>query len=187
MSELVQITGVCKGYGKKQVFNNLNLTLQSGRIIGLLGPNGSGKTTLIKLLSGLLTPERGDILIDGKTIGPESKAVVAYLPERTYFNEKLKVKDVVNMFKDFYADFDENRAYNMMSLLKIDAETVIKSLSKGNKEKVQLIMVMSRRAKLYLSLLQELTRLQEITYYRPYLQTMSLQRQYCCLHILYTI
>ena len=150
MSELVQITGVCKGYGKKQVFNNLNLTLQSGRIIGLLGPNGSGKTTLIKLLSGLLTPERGDILIDGKTIGPESKAVVAYLPERTYFNEKLKVKDVVNMFKDFYADFDENRAYNMMSLLKIDAETVIKSLSKGNKEKVQLIMVMSRRAKLYL-------------------------------------
>ena len=150
MSELVQITGVCKGYGKKQAFNNLNLTLQSGRIIGLLGPNGSGKTTLIKLLSGLLTPERGDILIDGKTIGPESKAVVAYLPERTYFNEKLKVKDVVNMFKDFYADFDENRAYNMMSLLKIDAETVIKSLSKGNKEKVQLIMVMSRRAKLYL-------------------------------------
>lgn len=151
MSDLVQISGVSKHYGtKKVIFDNLNLSLESGKIIGLLGPNGSGKTTLIKLLSGLLSPAAGSILIDGKPVGHESKAVVSYLPERTYFNESLKVKSLVNMFKDFYADFDEARAYEMMELLNIDANMTLKKLSKGNKEKVQLIMVMSRRAKLYL-------------------------------------
>ncbi len=151
MSDLVQIEHVVKHYGmKKMIFQDLNLNIVSGKIIGLLGPNGSGKTTLIKLLSGLLSPVQGTILIDGKEIGPETKAVVSYLPERTYFNESLKVKNLVNMFKDFYADFDEERAYKMMQLLNIDPETVLKKLSKGNKEKVQLIMVMSRRAKLYL-------------------------------------
>lgn len=151
MSDLVQIEHVVKHYGmKKMIFQDLNLNIVSGKIIGLLGPNGSGKTTLIKLLSGLLSPVQGTILIDGKEIGPETKAIVSYLPERTYFNESLKVKNLVNMFKDFYADFDEERAYKMMQLLNIDPETVLKKLSKGNKEKVQLIMVMSRRAKLYL-------------------------------------
>ena len=151
MSDLVEISGVAKHYGtKKVIFNNLNLSLESGKIIGLLGPNGSGKTTLIKLLSGLLCPASGTILIDGKSVGPETKAIVSYLPERTYFNESLKVKNLVNMFKDFYADFDEQRAYDMMNLLNIDANMTLKKLSKGNKEKVQLIMVMSRRAKLYL-------------------------------------
>ncbi|MCM1273163.1 MAG: ABC transporter ATP-binding protein [Clostridium sp.] len=151
MSDLVQISGVSKHYGtKKVIFDNLNLSLESGKIIGLLGPNGSGKTTLIKLLSGLLSPAAGSILIDGKPVGPESKAIVSYLPERTYFNESLKVKNLVNMFKDFYADFDDARAYEMMGLLNIDSDMTLKKLSKGNKEKVQLIMVMSRRAKLYL-------------------------------------
>ncbi len=151
MSDLVQIEHVIKHYGmNKIIFQDLNLNIVSGKIIGLLGPNGSGKTTLIKLLSGLLSPAQGTILIDGKEIGPETKAVVSYLPERTYFNESLKVRNLVNMFKDFYADFDEERAYKMMSLLNIDPEIVLKKLSKGNKEKVQLIMVMSRRAKLYL-------------------------------------
>ncbi|MCM1288813.1 MAG: ABC transporter ATP-binding protein [Clostridium sp.] len=151
MGDLVQIEHVMKHYGiKKVIFQDLNLNIVSGKIIGLLGPNGSGKTTLIKLLAGLLSPAQGTILIDGKEIGPETKAIVSYLPERTYFNESLKVKNLVNLFKDFYADFDENRAYNMMGLLNIDPETVLKKLSKGNKEKVQLIMVMSRRAKLYL-------------------------------------
>ncbi len=151
MSDLVQIEHVVKHYGmNKIIFQDLNLNIVSGKIIGLLGPNGSGKTTLIKLLSGLLSPAQGTILIDGKEIGPETKAVVSYLPERTYFNESLKVRNLVNMFKDFYADFDEERAYKMMSLLNIDPEIVLKKLSKGNKEKVQLIMVMSRRAKLYL-------------------------------------
>ncbi len=151
MSNLVEISQVEKGYGiKKKVFTNLNLNLESGKIIGLLGPNGSGKTTLIKMLAGLLKQDSGEIMIDGHKVGPETKAVVSYLPERTYFNESLKIKNLVNMFKDFYADFDEERAYQMMGLLKIDPEMVFKKLSKGNKEKVQLIMVMSRRAKLYL-------------------------------------
>lgn len=151
MDNLVEILGVRKSYGRdKVIFDDLNLNLESGKIIGLLGPNGSGKTTLIKILSGLLRAEAGTVRIDGKEIGPESKAVVSYLPERTYFNESLKVRSLVNMFKDFYADFDETRAYNMLDLLKIDPNIVLKKLSKGNKEKVQLIMVMSRRAKLYL-------------------------------------
>lgn len=151
MDNLVEISGVRKGYGgNKIVFSDLNLELKSGKIIGLLGPNGSGKTTLIKMLAGLLKAETGTIRIDGKAVGPESKAVVSYLPERTYFNESLKVRNLVNMFRDFYSDFDETRAYHMMDLLHIDPNTVLKKLSKGNKEKVQLIMVMSRRAKLYL-------------------------------------
>ena len=151
MCNLVEISQVEKGYGrKKQVFTNLNLSLESGKIIGLLGPNGSGKTTLIKMLAGLLKQDAGEITINGQKVGPDTKAVVSYLPERTYFNESLKIKNLVNMFKDFYADFDEARAYHMMELLKIEPEMVFKKLSKGNKEKVQLIMVMSRRAKLYL-------------------------------------
>ncbi len=151
MGNLVEFSNVTKGYGiHKMIFKNLNLTLESGKIIGLLGPNGSGKTTMIKMLAGLLKPEEGNITVDGKQIGHESKAVVSYLPERTYFNEYLKIRQLVDMFKDFYADFDEARAYHMMELLKIDPNMVIKKLSKGNKEKVQLIMVMSRRAKLYI-------------------------------------
>lgn len=151
MSNLVEINGVVKRYGLgKVVFDGLNLQLEPGKIIGLLGPNGSGKTTLIKILSGLLHPEAGMVRIDGKEIGPETKAIVSYLPERTYFNEYLKVRQLVNMFKDFYTDFEEERAYHMLDLLKIDPDMMLKKLSKGNKEKVQLIMVMSRRAKLYL-------------------------------------
>lgn len=151
MSNIVQISGVRKGYGiSKTVFEELNLTLESGKIIGLLGPNGSGKTTLIKMLAGLLRNDAGEILIDGMEIGAQTKAIVSYLPERTYFNEYLTVKNLIGMFKDFYADFDSERAYKMMELLDINPNMVLKKLSKGNKEKVQLIMVMSRRAKLYL-------------------------------------
>ncbi len=151
MNFLVDITDMKKSYNiKNPIFENLNLKLESGKIIGLLGPNGSGKTTLIKLLAGLLREDSGNILINGEKIGPNTKAVVAYLPERTYFNESLRVRQLISMFKDFYADFDETRAYHMMELLRIDTNTVLKKLSKGTKEKVQLIMVMSRRAKLYL-------------------------------------
>ena len=110
MSELVSINDLHKNYGrKKPIFTGLNLSLESGKIIGLLGPNGSGKTTLIKLLAGLLKEDSGHITIGGKTIGHESKAIVSYLPERTYFNENLRVREVINLFKDFYADFDEDR------------------------------------------------------------------------------
>lgn len=151
MYNLVDVVGVNKAYDNKvKVFENFNLSIRPGRIIGLLGPNGSGKTTLIKLLAGLLKPDQGDVMVNGVKVGYETKAMVSYLPERTYFNENLKVKELVGTFVDFYPDFDPERAYGMMSLLGINPDTVLKKLSKGNKEKVQLIMVMSRRAKLYL-------------------------------------
>ncbi|SEP85884.1 ABC-2 type transport system ATP-binding protein [Lachnospiraceae bacterium RM5] len=151
MSTLVSIKGVKKGYGvKKIIFEDLNLEIESGKIVGLLGPNGSGKTTLIKMLAGILSVEKGKILINGNEIGVKSKSEVAYLSERIYFNESLKVKQVINLYKDFFKDFDEDRALEMFKNLNIDINTTIKKLSKGNKEKVQLIMVMSRRAKLYL-------------------------------------
>ena len=138
MSSLVEITGVKKTYGlSKTVFDDLNLQIGEGKIIGLLGPNGSGKTTLIKMIAGLLQQDTGKIRIAGHPVGPESKAIVSYLSERTYFNESLKIKNLVNMFSEFYADFDANRAYEMMNLLKIDSNMVLKKLSKGNKEKVK--------------------------------------------------
>lgn len=151
MSELVKIKSLYKKYGKsKTVFEDLNLTIESGKIIALLGPNGSGKTTLIKLIAGLLTPNSGKLLVNDMHVGAETKAIVSYLPERSYFNESFTIDMIIEIFKDFYADFEPERAYEMLKLLKIEPKSVIKTLSKGNKEKVQLIMVMSRRAKLYL-------------------------------------
>lgn len=151
MENLVTITNLSKSYGKdKEVFKDFNLTIGKGKIIALLGPNGSGKTTLIKLISGLLTPDSGEVLVNNLAIGPETKALVSYLPERTYFDEYMTINKVIEIFKTFYEDFETERAYKMLELLKINPNTVIKKLSKGNKEKVQLIMVMSRRAKLYL-------------------------------------
>ena len=151
MSELVKIRGLTKRYDKrKNALDHLELTIPSGRIIGLLGPNGSGKTTLIKLLSGLLMPNEGEILICGKKPGAETKAVVSYLPERTYFRSSMRVKELIEYFQDFYADFRPERAKELLGNLKIDENASLKTLSKGTKEKVQLIMVMSRDARLYL-------------------------------------
>ena len=133
-----------------KVLHNLNITLFEGKIVGLLGPNGCGKSTLIKLISGLLTPDSGDILVCGKNAVEERNALISYLPERTYFNNSMKVSELIELFKDFYEDFDENRALAMLSDMMISPEAKLKELSKGTKEKVQLIMVMSRRAKLYL-------------------------------------
>lgn len=151
MSELVKIKGLTKSYDKrKNALDHLDLTIPSGRIIGLLGPNGSGKTTLIKLLAGLLMPNEGEILICGKEPGAETKAVVSYLPERTYFRSSMRVKELIEYFQDFYADFCPERARELLGNLKIDENASLKTLSKGTKEKVQLIMVMSREARLYL-------------------------------------
>ncbi len=150
MSVIVKCEKVSKAYGKKQALNSLDLSIESGKIIGLLGPNGSGKTTLIKLLSGLLQPNAGTLWIDGKEIGIDTKKVVSYLPERPYFTPSMKVKDTVNYFKDFYEDFSEDTAYHMLEQLGIQREIKIRTLSKGNREKVQLILVMSRKAKVYL-------------------------------------
>lgn len=150
MSELLKSFNLSKSYGKKEALCGLNLTLESGKIIGLLGPNGSGKTTFIKMVSGLLTPTKGEILIDGKEVGAQTKAIVSYLPERTYIPDWMHVNDILNFFCDFYADFRRDVAEAMLSKLNIDTSQKVKTLSKGNKEKVQLILVMSRNAKLYL-------------------------------------
>jgi len=149
MSSLVEIKNLTKKYGAKTAVYDISLNLEGGQIIGLLGPNGSGKTTLIKMLNGLLVPNKGEILVDGKKIGPETKAVISYLPDQTYLNMNQEVREVISFFKDFYADFDEKRAYEMLEKLKINPKDSLKSMSKGTKEKVQLILVMSRRAKLY--------------------------------------
>ena len=151
MSNLVEISGVKKGYGiSKTVFEDLNLVLPEGKIIGLLGPNGSGKTTLIKMLVGLLQPEKGSIRICGHEVGPESKAVVSYLPERTYLSGWMNVVQLLDFFCDFYPDFDRNAAEHMLTALEISPKLRIRQMSKGTREKVQLILVMSRRARLYL-------------------------------------
>ena len=150
MNTIVECKNLSKAYGKKTALSHINLALESGHIIGLLGPNGSGKTTLIKLLNGLLTPSEGELYIGENPIGVESKKIVSYLPDQTYLNGNLKVREIIRYFKDFYADFDEDRAYDMLEKLKIQPEHKLKTMSKGTKEKVQLILVMSRRAKLYI-------------------------------------
>lgn len=150
MEALAVMQGLTKVYGNTLAVNNLNLTIPRGKIIRLLGPNGSGKTTLIKMINGLLTPTAGSILINGMAPGPETKARIAYLPERTYLQNGMKVCDLVDYFEDFYADFDKNRAFSMLGALNIQPAAQLKTLSKGTKEKVQLILVMSRHADLFI-------------------------------------
>lgn len=151
MSTLVEIKELTKAYHARAVaVNNLNLNLERGRIIGLLGPNGSGKTTLIKMMNGLLTPTHGQILINGCEPGIRTKAAVSYLPERTYLSNNMKVYELLDFFCDFYKDFSKEKALSMLSSLNIDSGARLKTLSKGTKEKVQLILVMSRAADLYI-------------------------------------
>ena len=151
MNEYVlEIKGLNKSYGKKSALENIDLKIERGRIIGLLGPNGSGKTTLIKLINGLLTPNSGAITVDGSPIGEKSRLAVSYLPDKTYLPDWMKVKDVMKMFEDFYENFDIKKAEDMLGKLGINGDERLKALSKGTKEKVQLILVMCRNAKLYL-------------------------------------
>ena len=134
----------------KFVLDNFNIRIPEGKIIGLLGPNGCGKSTLIKLVAGLLQPNEGEITVCGIPVGEQTKAMISYLPERPYFTSSMTVNELVGFFKEFYADFDEERAYNLLSDLGIDPTAKLKTLSKGTKEKVQLVLVMSRKARLYL-------------------------------------
>jgi len=150
MSSILECNNLFKSFGKTNALNGINLKLQRGRITGLLGPNGSGKTTLIKLACGLLTPTRGEILIDGKRPGIETKKIISYLPERTYLNEWMRVHQIIEFFSDFYDDFRPEKAYDMLKKLDIDPKDRLKTMSKGTREKVQLILVMSREADLYL-------------------------------------
>lgn len=129
---------------------HMNLSIPRGKIIGLLGPNGCGKTTLIKMINGLLSPSCGTVTINGYAPGIETKKIVSYLPERTYLQSNMRIREMISYFKDFYEDFNEDRAYGMLSSLDIDPDARLKTLSKGTKEKVQLILVMSREAELYI-------------------------------------
>lgn len=150
MTKLVECKDLSKIYGHKKALDHINLTIEKGQIIGLLGPNGSGKTTLIKLLNDLLSPDTGEVLINGKKPGVESKKVVSYLSERTYLNFNMRIKELITYFKDFYEDFDVDRANLLLQKLNLNPNDKLKTLSKGTKEKVQLIMVMSRKADLYI-------------------------------------
>ena len=147
---ILKAEGLMKRYGSHMALMGLDLELPRGKIIGLLGPNGSGKTTFLKLAAGLLTPTSGTITVDGKPIGPETKAVVSYLPDRPCFQKSKRVRELMDWYCDFFPDFDRKRAEEMLSELKIDPEQKFKALSKGTQEKVQLVLTMSRRAKLYL-------------------------------------
>lgn len=148
---VLEVKGITKSYKKNcPVIKDLNLNIPKGRIVGLLGPNGCGKSTLIKLISGILQPDCGEISVDGFKVGEKANGVISYLPERTYFNSWMRVRELITYFDEFYSDFDTNRALRLLDDLGIDINAKLKSLSKGTKEKVQLILVMSRNAKLYL-------------------------------------
>lgn len=147
---ILECIGLSKSYGSVKALENIDLAVEPGHVVGLLGPNGSGKTTLIKLANGLLQPSSGRILIGGRAPGPETKAAVAYMPERLELPEWTRVRKLVDFFADFYADFDRERAAALLSRLGIDGESRLRQLSKGLRQKVQLSLVMSRRAKLYL-------------------------------------
>ncbi|OSB12321.1 ABC transporter ATP-binding protein [Paraclostridium bifermentans] len=147
---IAEFNDVYKKYGKKQVLEEFNLNIPKGKIVGLLGPNGSGKTTMIKLLNGLTQCDKGNVFINGLKPSVKTKEIVSYLPDRNYLNEDMNVKELLKLFSDFYKDFDINKAKEMIKNLNLEENEKIKSMSKGTKEKVGLILVMSRNAKLYI-------------------------------------
>lgn len=149
MNQILECNALTKQYSGFTALSNVNLSIQRGRIVGLLGPNGSGKTTFIKLLNGLLVPSHGELFINGKKPGVETKKIVSYLPDKNYLNNNLKVSNLIHLFEDFYEDFRPKKAYEMLERLNISPDKRMKHLSKGTKEKVQLILVMSREAQLY--------------------------------------
>lgn len=150
MSNIIEINALHKSYGSRKVLNNVSLALESGTIVGLLGPNGCGKTSLIKIIAGIIQDYEGKVMINGRVPDEYTKSIVSYLPEKTYLGENLKAKDALDFFEDFYSDFDREKASRMLSQFKLDPNQKIKSMSKGMQEKVQLILVMSRKAKVYL-------------------------------------
>lgn len=147
---LVSLNNVCKSFDQKEILKNVTINIEKGKIIGLLGKNGMGKTTIIKLINGLLTPTSGDVLINGKEVGVESKKIIAYLPERTYLDKSMKVKEVLKFFTEFYENFDNEKAKKLLADLDLDLEEYLTKMSKGMLEKLQLILVMSRNADLYI-------------------------------------
>lgn len=181
-NELVICQGLTKNYGKKTALNNLNLTLGRGQFIGLLGPNGSGKTTTIKLLNGLLQPTSGSVLIDGQAPGTYTHSIISYLPDKNYLNDAMKVNDLISFFADFYTDFDRVKATDMLDSLGIDPLNRLKTLSKGNQEKVQLILTMSRKAQLMCSMSRSraLIRQRATTFSAPFSRITARTPPFCC-------
>ena len=147
---LLEVKNVNKSFDHKDILKDVNFTLSKGKIVGLLGKNGVGKTTLIKLINDLLIPNTGEILVNGKKVGVETKKVISYLPERTYLNKQMKVSEVIEYFKDFYDNFDDNKAKKLLKDLDLDINQHLSKMSKGMQEKVQLVLVMSRNADLYI-------------------------------------
>ena len=148
--ELLECINLTKEFDNKKILKNINLVIPRGKIVGLLGKNGVGKTTLIKLINDLLTPTSGEVLINGKKPGVESKKIISYLPEKTYIDREMKVKDAIKYFEDFYDNFDSDKAYKLLRNLDLDRNMKIIKMSKGMQEKLQLVLVMSRKAELYI-------------------------------------
>ena len=148
--ELLECKDLCKSFDNRVILDNVNIKIERGKIVGLLGKNGQGKTTLIKLINDLLTPTSGEVLINGKKPSIESKKIISYLPERTYFDKSMKVSDIIKYFKEFYDNFNEEKALKLLDDLELDKNLRLTKMSKGMQEKVELILVMSREADLYI-------------------------------------
>lgn len=148
--ELLECKDLCKSFDNRVILDNVNIKIERGKIVGLLGKNGQGKTTLIKLINDLLTPTSGEVLINGKKPSIESKKIISYLPERTYFDKNMKVSDIIKYFKEFYDNFNEEKALKLLDDLELDKNLRLNKMSKGMQEKVELILVMSREADLYI-------------------------------------
>ena len=148
--ELLECRDLCKSFDNRVILDNVNIKIERGKIVGLLGKNGQGKTTLIKLINDLLTPTSGEVLINGKKPSIESKKIISYLPERTYFDKSMKVSDIIKYFKEFYDNFNEEKALKLLDDLELDKNSRLAKMSKGMQEKVELILVMSREADLYI-------------------------------------
>ncbi|HHV46542.1 MAG TPA: ABC transporter ATP-binding protein [Tissierellia bacterium] len=150
MKNIVEIKGLTKKYSSKVALNNINLNIEKGKVVGILGPNGSGKTTLIKILAGLLRQTSGEVLIDGRSIGVYTKSIVSYLPDRSFLYKWMKIEDAMNLYKDFYSDFDEEKFNELLSFMKLERNMKIDALSKGMHEKLNLSLVLARNSKLYI-------------------------------------
>ena len=150
MANIIEVKSLSKTYFNKKALNNISLNIEEGKVVGILGPNGSGKTTLIKILAGILRQSKGEVTIDGKTPGVYSKSIVSYLPDRNFLYEWMKISDAINMYKDFFEDFDEKRADELLVFMKLEKTMKVKELSKGMQEKLNLTLVLSRRAKVYI-------------------------------------
>lgn len=150
MENIIQIRGITKNYRSKKALDNLSLDIKKGGVIGILGPNGSGKTTLIKILTGLLRQSKGEVLIDGKNPGPYTKSIVSYLPDRNFLYDWMSISDALDFYKDFYEDFDVNKAKDLLTFMHLETGMKIKELSKGMHEKLNLTLVLARKAKVYI-------------------------------------